>query len=474
MARWAGEMEFEFIEGADDGGGSFVATAKVVQFLRNHLARGEVDHAARLYEDTGAAVAPELVTEARSASSTFQKALAEMFVKARDFLNAAQVFEIGRALDQAALYFEQATDFASAARCYEASGDLARAAAALERAGRVDEAVERYQRLGPSDAFAECLARQQRYNDAAGMYRQVGNIRGEIEMLRLVPVTSPARVPAVLRLAELLEQYGHPDQAVGLLVDTVRTCEHARMHQPLYMTLARILEALGRVHEAAQVRGRIQNLLGAGAPEEAQVALAAAASAPAAVAPDAVLLAPEPAPAPVAVAAVPAGATPSDPFANLVDPFDASAKGEASGRDGYGHLKNIPIFAELALDDMRDLYRACDEVVYPAGGTIIEQGVHGQGLFVIVHGNVKVLRVDGGGATELASLGPGAYVGEISLVDDAPTSARVVTATEVRALFISRERFHQYLYGHEVAALRIYRLFTRTLAERLRQANVRR
>ena len=44
-----GEMEWEFAEDAD-GGGSFVATGKVVNFLRTHLARGEMDEALALYE----------------------------------------------------------------------------------------------------------------------------------------------------------------------------------------------------------------------------------------------------------------------------------------------------------------------------------------------------------------------------------------------------------------------------------------
>jgi CRP-like cAMP-binding protein len=86
---------------------------------------------------------------------------------------------------------------------------------------------------------------------------------------------------------------------------------------------------------------------------------------------------------------------------------------------------------------------------------------------------VQVVSVQGSATKPLATLGPGAYVGEISLVDDAPTSARVVAKSPVRALVISREKFQQYLYSHETAALRIYTLFTKTLSERLRVANKR-
>jgi CRP-like cAMP-binding protein len=53
-------------------------------------------------------------------------------------------------------------------------------------------------------------------------------------------------------------------------------------------------------------------------------------------------------------------------------------------------------------------------------------------------------------------------------VQDGPTSARVTARTPVKALFVSREAFHQYLYGAPQAALCIYKLFTHNLAERVR------
>jgi len=47
-------------------------------------------------------------------------------------------------------------------------------------------------------------------------------------------------------------------------------------------------------------------------------------------------------------------------------------------------------------------------------------------------------------------------------------SAHVRARTAVRALRISRAAFEHYLDTHEAAALRIYRLFTQNLAERVR------
>jgi tetratricopeptide (TPR) repeat protein len=475
-------MEFEFIEGNE----SFVATDKVLVFLRQHLAKGEVQLAARLYEDSGGPnCGADLLREAKTASSTTQKAMAEMFLVARDFKNAAVVFEMARGLERAAQLYEQGLDFENAARVYEKTGDLLRAAVCLERAGQIDRAVELYKKAGPSQGLAEALARQGHYFDAAAVYRHIFNLKAEIEMLRLVPPTSENRVTAVLRLCELLEQYNYPDQAVGLLIETIRTVDAARFHQTMYSQLARLLDGMGRNAEAAQVRARMQNQLSPaagsapGVPGPAPVTVGPATLAPAPAAPASVLGMPpttapttKPAPAPLAPAAVEGG---RDPFSSLVDPFGkgGGAGGGGGGGDAYSHLKNIPIFAELAAQDMRELYRACDDVSFVDQQVIIEQGVPGPGLFVIIQGQVRVLRGDAMGVTELARLQPGSYVGELSLIDAAPTSARVVADGTVLGLRISRDRFNQYVLNHETAAFRIFQLFARTLAERLRTANLR-
>ena len=136
--------------------------------------------------------------------------------------------------------------------------------------------------------------------------------------------------------------------------------------------------------------------------------------------------------------------------------------------DGYGFLKALPMFAELSLPDMKALYRACSEMQFAAGQHLIEIGQPGKGLFVIVDGMVEVYGGPDVGSRLLNTMGPGSHVGEISLVRDSPTSARVTARTAVRTLFVSRDAFADYLYGNPAAALCIYRLFTQNLADRVR------
>jgi len=136
--------------------------------------------------------------------------------------------------------------------------------------------------------------------------------------------------------------------------------------------------------------------------------------------------------------------------------------------DGYEYLKAIPLFGELSLDDMKDLYQLARPVRFARGATVLEKGAPGSGLLVLLEGTVDVLSGPEPGARLLNTLGPGAFIGEVSLILDGDTSAHVLARTEVRALRVTRADFQHYLDTHAAAALRILRLFTEKLAQRVR------
>jgi tetratricopeptide (TPR) repeat protein len=417
MANWA--ADFEFVDG--DDGGKFVSAGGSINTLRGLVGRGLVDEATAIYEELGGSLADALLDEAKVASSTTRTCIAEVFARARDFSRAARVFEMGNRHQDAGANHEKAGDFLSAAGAWQRANEPQKAAAAFERAGRTDLAMPLYQQSGAGESTAECLARQGRYLDAAASYRQMGNMHAEVELLRGVPLMDAQRPAAVVRLAELMAHYGHAAQAVPVLLETARSNPAAQNDQALRGLLIKLLDGLGRHEEAARLK---QGFAAAQAPIHTPVAMAMAPTA--------------------------------------ADPMTLKAA------DGYAFLKAIPVFADLTSADMHDLYRIAQEASFPAGATILEQGVPGPGLAVIVTGNVQVLAQGEGGPRLLNTLGAGGYVGEISLILEGPTSARVVASTPVRSLLITRDSFKQFLFHHEGAAVRIYRLFTVNLAERVR------
>ncbi|TMD15763.1 MAG: cyclic nucleotide-binding domain-containing protein [Chloroflexi bacterium] len=84
-------------------------------------------------------------------------------------------------------------------------------------------------------------------------------------------------------------------------------------------------------------------------------------------------------------------------------------------------LRRVPIFSGLAKKELETLARLVKEQRYGAGATIVKAGAGGHGLYIIKEGRVSVVR-DG---QSVATMGPGQFFGEISVLDGGPRTADV-------------------------------------------------
>ncbi len=101
------------------------------------------------------------------------------------------------------------------------------------------------------------------------------------------------------------------------------------------------------------------------------------------------------------------------------------------------HLATVPLFALCSRADLAKIARVTDEVRVEAGRVLMTQGEAGHEAFVIVDGTATVTR-DG---EVLATVGPGAVVGEMALVDRAPRNATVTADTTMDLLVLGKREF---------------------------------
>jgi NADH:ubiquinone reductase (H+-translocating) len=100
---------------------------------------------------------------------------------------------------------------------------------------------------------------------------------------------------------------------------------------------------------------------------------------------------------------------------------------------------------------------------------IFRQGDRGDRLYVIVNGEVEILRENPGRAPAVvARLGAGECFGEMALVSDQPRTATVRSLSAVNVLTLDRAAFHE-LFAH-LPPLR--RLFQQLIAERTKDLEV--
>jgi CRP/FNR family cyclic AMP-dependent transcriptional regulator len=133
--------------------------------------------------------------------------------------------------------------------------------------------------------------------------------------------------------------------------------------------------------------------------------------------------------------------------------------------DKIERLKEVRIFEECSQRQLRSIARIARVVDAPAGTMLTRADEPGDEFFLILDGTASV-----DVATETRGpLRPGAFFGEMSLLDGGPRSATIVAETPVRLLVISRRNFSVLL--KEVPGLTQSLLVT--LSRRVRQAEER-
>lgn len=109
----------------------------------------------------------------------------------------------------------------------------------------------------------------------------------------------------------------------------------------------------------------------------------------------------------------------------------------APKQDKLTHLRNVPLFAECSNRDLAKIAKASDEIDVAAGHVVCDQGQTGREAFVIMQGSATVRR----NGKKVATLGAGAVVGELALLDRGPRTATVTTDTATTLLVIDSRHF---------------------------------
>ena len=124
-------------------------------------------------------------------------------------------------------------------------------------------------------------------------------------------------------------------------------------------------------------------------------------------------------------------------------------------------LAGCPLFAGIDQEGLTALAAVATPVDFPAGHVIARQGEIGTGFFVIVDGQVRVVR-DGG---VVARLGPGEFFGELSVLDRMPRNATVATEVPTTCLALASWDFDRVLLDQPALTLAILRGVARRLRE---------
>jgi len=150
----------------------------------------------------------------------------------------------------------------------------------------------------------------------------------------------------------------------------------------------------------------------------------------------------------------------------------ASESLSASGLK-LGSFRRVKILRDLSDEQLLRFVDYLELTKADAFSTVVEQGDHGDSMFLVLEGELRVRQMIGGKETVLVTLLAGEFFGEIALFDHGPRSADVVANMDSVLLKISSDKFERLLKEAPEVAAPFLLAVTKTLTARIRADNKR-
>ena len=131
-------------------------------------------------------------------------------------------------------------------------------------------------------------------------------------------------------------------------------------------------------------------------------------------------------------------------------------------------IRRVPLFAMLTASQAESVAQAVVKSRFKRGEPIVEQGKKSNSLAIMLTGKARVITTNSRGREViLATMQPGDYIGEMSLIDNEPHSATVRAEVQTDVLILGRLEFARCLPENSSMAYAVMR----GLVQRLRHAD---
>ena len=107
----------------------------------------------------------------------------------------------------------------------------------------------------------------------------------------------------------------------------------------------------------------------------------------------------------------------------------------------YDQMRAVPLFAGLSQQELRAVANVGTTMELKVGAVLTKEKMTGQEAYFILSCGARC-SIDG---AEVASLGTGQFVGEMSLLDRGPRSATVVADSDMRLLVLEPREFDRLI-----------------------------
>ena len=127
-------------------------------------------------------------------------------------------------------------------------------------------------------------------------------------------------------------------------------------------------------------------------------------------------------------------------------------------------LAKVSLFSNMKASDVERIASLAQSHMFQAGETIIREGDRDGRLFVVVSGEVEIIKALGKkNERYVRTLGPLSYFGEMALIDDLVRSASVVAKGETGVLILDQWSLRQDIERYPAMAFELMRMLSQRI-----------
>lgn len=143
-----------------------------------------------------------------------------------------------------------------------------------------------------------------------------------------------------------------------------------------------------------------------------------------------------------------------------------------SNEESLLELSEIELLKDRKKETLIELEKSMETRAVKAGEKLFSIGDHGDELFLIRKGTIRiVLPLAGGQMRHLATFGRGSFFGEMAFLDGESRSADAVAFSDAHLFVLSRKSFDAFADSHKKVGLNLMEGLASVLASRLRYTN---
>ena len=145
-----------------------------------------------------------------------------------------------------------------------------------------------------------------------------------------------------------------------------------------------------------------------------------------------------------------------------------------TGNETVAGLKTFPLLSRLSDEELARLAAVMREKRFPAGTEILREGEEGDEMFLLLEGNVDILKTTPFGEKYVTASLMDSYhccFGEMALIDKGKRSATVRAKTDCRTLSLDYEAFQRFCRADPTIGLELLMSISATLVHNLRMEN---